>query len=68
MIITSMRKQFKTFFESESLVKEDFDEKLHPYCMTQAAAAIMGGRERAGHTGSTAFVFPVPRGVYSLFE
>ena len=61
-----MRKQLKTFFESESLVKVDFDEKLHPYCKNQTPAAIMRGRDRTGHTGSTAFVFPVPRGVYLL--
>lgn len=66
MIISSMRKQFKTFFESDNLVKVDFDEKLHPYCKNQTPAAIMRGRDRTGHTGSTAFVFPVPRGVYLL--
>lgn len=45
-----MRKQFKTFFfESENLVKVDFDEKLHPYCKNQTPAAIMRWRENWSH-------------------
>lgn len=44
-----------------------FDEKLHPCCKNQIAAASMGGGRKVVTQG-TAFAFSVARNVYVLLS